>query len=427
LRLPKRIEDDPRAPTLLLRLATGDRLLWSGGVLPAADVAFDDALAAVLRRAHDAGHLVRGLESATRSLDAQERGLARADRHAGVARGERISRLLLVASDGAERFYRHVESLLARHGARAVAVRLDVGASELGERLFGRGAQAKLVMVDHKDAVADALLAIAASEPGGSARAPAPSVSHEPEEAMEITTERVSIDVDGGRMPAYLAKPKGGGPHPPVIVWMEIFGINAHIRDVTERVAREGYVALAPNFFHRTNPTIEVGYDEAGMAAGIGEMQKLDADQMIADARAALAWLRARPDTTEKAGVMGFCIGGHMTYLTAVTTDVAAAASFYGGGIAAPQGPGGKPSPVQRTNAIRGRIVCLFGAKDAMIPQPQVEAIRKALEQHSVRHEIVVYPDADHGFFCDQRATYHAASAKDAWERVKRLFAEELR
>jgi carboxymethylenebutenolidase len=208
---------------------------------------------------------------------------------------------------------------------------------------------------------------------------------------------------------------------------MEIFGINSHIRDVTERVAREGYVALAPNFFHRTAPDLEVGYDEAGMAAGLAELHRLKADQQIADARAALAFLRARPDVRgERIGTMGFCIGGHMAYLTAAETDVAAAASFYGGGIAAPQGPFGGPSPVQRTAKIRGRIVCLFGAKDLLIPPAQVETIRKALADAGTRSEVVVYPDADHGFFCDQRATYHEASAKDAWERVKRLFAETL-
>jgi len=244
---------------------------------------------------------------------------------------------------------------------------------------------------------------------------------------LDITTERVSIPVDGGTMPAYLAKPSRGGPYPGVVVWMEIFGVNSHIRDVTERIAREGYVAVAPTFFHRTAPTLDVGYDDAGRQAGIAEMGRLRADQMVADAQAAVTWLRARPDTTDKIGVTGFCIGGHMTYLTAAETDVAAAASFYGGGIAAPQGPGGQPSPIHRTNKIRGRIVLFFGGKDAMIPSSQREAIRAALEEHSVRHEIVVYDAADHGFFCDQRATYHAASAQDAWERVKRLFAEELR
>ena len=245
---------------------------------------------------------------------------------------------------------------------------------------------------------------------------------------MEITSERMVVPVDGGRMPAYLARPASGGPHPAVLVWMEIFGVNSHIRDVAERVAREGYVALAPNFFHRTSPDIEVGYDDAGMAAGLAELHKLKADQMIADARAAVAFLRARPDVRgDRIGAMGFCIGGHMTYLTAAETDIAAAASFYGGGIAAPQGPGGGPSPIQRTAKIAGRILCLFGGKDALIPQPQVDAIRQALADAGTRHEVVVYDHADHGFFCDQRATYHEASAKDAWERVKRLFAEELR
>jgi carboxymethylenebutenolidase len=246
--------------------------------------------------------------------------------------------------------------------------------------------------------------------------------------ATEIVTERVQVPVDAARMPAYLARPKTPGPHPAVIVWMEIFGVNAHIRDVTERVAREGYVALAPNFFHRTAPDLDVGYDDAGMAAGIAELQKLSAGQMIADARAAVAFLRARPDVRgDRIGAMGFCIGGHMTYLTAAETDVAAAASFYGGGIAAPQGPGGAPSPIQRTAKIQGRMLGLFGAKDHMIPLSQVDAIRKALADAGKRAEVVVYDDADHGFFCDRRATYHEKSAQDAWERVKRLFAEELK
>jgi carboxymethylenebutenolidase len=245
---------------------------------------------------------------------------------------------------------------------------------------------------------------------------------------MEILTGRVTIPLeDGAKMGGYLARPAEGGPRPAVIVFMEIFGVNAHIRDVTERVAREGYVALAPDYFHRTGPGIELGYDQAGMAEGMKHLGKLRADSMIADAKAALAFLRGRKDVRgERIGAMGFCIGGHMTYLTACATDVAAAASFYGGGIAAAQGPGGGPSTVSRTGGMRGRILCLFGGKDAHIPQDQVRTIEQALKKAGVRHEVVVYPDADHGFFCDQRATYHRASAEDAWTRVKKLFREEL-
>jgi carboxymethylenebutenolidase len=243
---------------------------------------------------------------------------------------------------------------------------------------------------------------------------------------MDITTERVRIPVGRSEMGGYLARPKDGASRPAVLVFMEIFGINAHIRDVTERVAREGYVALAPDYFHRTGPGVEYGYDEKGMAGGMKLLAQLEADEMIADSQAAIAWLRARKDVNGRIGAMGFCIGGHMTYLTACETDVTASASFYGGGIAAPQGPGGAPSTVSRTSKIRGRILCLFGQKDALIPQAQVEAIRAALAKAGVKHEVVVYPDADHGFFCDQRATYQKSAADDAWKRVKALFKSEL-
>ena len=186
---------------------------------------------------------------------------------------------------------------------------------------------------------------------------------------MGIQTERVEIQVGGATMGGYLAKPDDGGSHPAVIVYMEIFGVNSHIRDVVERVAGEGYVALAPDYFHRTGPGVEYGYDDDGMAKGMALLGQLKADEMIADAQATIDFLRARDDVAgTKVGAMGFCIGGHMTYLTACETDVSASASFYGGGIAAPQGPGGQGSTVGRTGKIGGRIVCLIGEQDGMIP-----------------------------------------------------------
>lgn len=246
---------------------------------------------------------------------------------------------------------------------------------------------------------------------------------------MSDRTEDIAITTpDGGTMPAYLARPEGEGPWPAVIVWMEIFGVNDHIRDVTRRVAAEGYVALAPNFFHRTAPDLNLGYDEAGFEEGFKHLNQLQADQMIADARAAVATLRERDDIVgDRIGAMGFCIGGHMTYLTACETDVVAAASYYGGGIAAPQGPGGAPSTLSRTSKIGGRIVCFFGGQDALIPADQVEAIRAALAEAGTDHAVHVYDAADHGFHCDQRGTYHEASAKDAWTKTKALFAEKLK
>jgi len=245
---------------------------------------------------------------------------------------------------------------------------------------------------------------------------------------MEIVTERIQIPLaDGGSMGGYLARPEGSAALPAVIVYMEIFGVNSHIRDVVDRVAREGYVALAPDFFHRSGPGAEYGYDEEGFSKGMVLLGQLTADEMITDAAATLACLRARPDVRgDRIGCMGFCIGGHMTYLTACETDVAAAASFYGGGIAAPEGPGGQASTLERTGKLSGRLLCLFGEKDAFIPLEQVDAIRSALETTGGGHEVVVYPGADHGFFCDQRDAFQEAAASDAWTRVKALFQKQL-
>lgn len=246
---------------------------------------------------------------------------------------------------------------------------------------------------------------------------------------MAVQSEKIQIPTkSGAKMGAYLARPEGGGRHPAVIVWMEIFGVNDHIRDVTRRVAAEGYVAVAPDFFHRTAPGLELGYDEKGMNTGIGNLMKLTADEMIADAKDTLAYLRGRPDVEgAKIGAMGFCIGGHMTYLTACETDIVAAASYYGGGIAGAQGPGGAVSTLSRTPKIKGRIHCYFGAKDAMIPLDQVDAVRNALKNAGVDHAVEVYSEADHGFHCDQRASYHAASAKDAWTKTLALFEKKLK
>ncbi len=244
---------------------------------------------------------------------------------------------------------------------------------------------------------------------------------------MDITTERVGIAVGGGSMGGYLARPADTETRPAVIVFMEIFGINSHIRDVVERVAREGYVALAPDYFQRTGPGVEYGYDDDGMAKGMVLLGQLKSDEMIADAQATLDYLRGRSDVRgDRIGAMGFCIGGHMTYLTACETDVVASASFYGGGVAAPQGPGGQASTIGRTVNLRGRILCLFGEKDGFIPLDQVDAIKAALADAGVAHDSVVYPGADHGFFCDQRDAYRKDAADDAWNRVKVMFYSEL-
>jgi len=244
---------------------------------------------------------------------------------------------------------------------------------------------------------------------------------------MSVATENVTIAVGSDEMGAYIARPEGDATLPAVVVFMEIFGVNEHIQDVTRRVADLGYVAIAPDYFHRTGAGMKLAYDDDGMGEGMKHLGQLTADQMVADAEATLGYLRGRSDVKgDSIGAMGFCIGGHMTYLTAASTDVKAAASFYGGGIAGPAGPGGAVPTVAKTSGIQGHIVCLFGGQDQMIPDHQVETIREALEAAGTKHEIVIYPKADHGFFCDQRPTFNADAAEDAWTRVQTLFSSEL-
>jgi hypothetical protein len=160
LRLPKLVEAHPRGQQVLHILATQARPLWPETELEVPMATLSSKMASALRSAHNAGHVVRSLESAERMLAAQERGLGLVDRNSGVPRGVRVSRLLVLADDGAERFYRQVERLLRRYGPRVLAVRLDADADALGELLFGTKGRARLLMLNHKEAVSAFLLAM---------------------------------------------------------------------------------------------------------------------------------------------------------------------------------------------------------------------------------------------------------------------------
>jgi hypothetical protein len=161
IRLPKSIESDPRTSRLLGALTDQSRLLWPGGTVKIPEARLNDALKEVLLAAYHAGQVARSLQKVDQRLAAEARGQGMADQKSGVPRGQRISRLLILASDGAERFYRQGESLLQRHGSRVMAVRLHADAEQLGGLLYGPGRAARLLMMEHKAAVGAALLALA--------------------------------------------------------------------------------------------------------------------------------------------------------------------------------------------------------------------------------------------------------------------------
>lgn len=159
-RLPKLVEADARAPQVTRALAAQTAPLWARSALRVAQVPSTPALTAALQRAARAEQLVRGLEGAARTLDAEARGQRIADEKSGTPRGARMSRLLLLADDGAERFYRDAEALLRRHGDRVLALRVSLDGAAFGALLFGADAPTRAALVEHKDAVADVLFAL---------------------------------------------------------------------------------------------------------------------------------------------------------------------------------------------------------------------------------------------------------------------------
>ena len=161
LRMPRVVESDLRGERLLHLLTTQTRPLWKESELEVFVTTLSPELTAALHNALNAGQVVRSLENAERTLDAEKRGLSLVDQRSDIPQGVRISRLLLLSDDGAERFYRQVERLLRRHGHRVLAVRLEADANTLGETLFGPNHLVRLLMLNHKKAVSEALLSIA--------------------------------------------------------------------------------------------------------------------------------------------------------------------------------------------------------------------------------------------------------------------------
>ena len=224
---------------------------------------------------------------------------------------------------------------------------------------------------------------------------------------------------------AFLARPSDTEPRAGVIVAMEMFGVTEHVRDVARRVAGLGYAAIAPDFYHRADPGIELPATAEGRARGLELLGTLRRSDVVADVRAAAD--RLRRDGAQRVGMLGLSLGGHLAYLAATQLDLAATVVFYGGWLTDGEIALGRPEPtVALTPGVAGRMLLLYGEHDHVAPAADRAALADALARAGVRHELVVYPDTPHGFFCDRRDTFRAAESDDAWERVRTLFAEEL-
>ncbi len=239
---------------------------------------------------------------------------------------------------------------------------------------------------------------------------------------MDVTSSTVQLNTPDGKMDSYVAQPKDSGSYPGIVVIQEAFGVNSHIKKVTERIAAEGYVAIAPDIFHRETERL-IPYSD--MPKAIATMQRVVDSKAMDDVGAAIAHLKSQSNVKSGSlGVIGFCMGGRLTYLTAAhhANDIKAAVPYYGGGI-----PMGNPSPLSRTGEIKCPMYLFFGGKDQLISADQVNQVKAELTAKKVDFKMEVYPEAGHGFFCDDRGSYHEASAKDAWEKTKAFLAQHLK
>ncbi|MGB6482925.1 MAG: dienelactone hydrolase family protein [Candidatus Acidiferrales bacterium] len=229
----------------------------------------------------------------------------------------------------------------------------------------------------------------------------------------EVKAEFVTLNVnDGTTMRAFLAQPEGRGKLPGILVFQEAFGVDKHIRDVAERFAREGYLAIAPELFHRTAPPGFEG-NSADFQSVMPHVAGLNDKNLEADIRAAHeALLRHSAIDPQRIACVGFCMGGRVSFLANLISSLRAAISFYGGGIAkSERGPG----LLERAGETHAPIFLFWGGLDKHIGPEQRQAVGNALRNARKTFASMEFADADHAFFNDTRPNYNKAAAMQAW------------
>ena len=224
-------------------------------------------------------------------------------------------------------------------------------------------------------------------------------------------TIRIPASDGSGSFDAYLALPPSG-QGPGIVLAQEIFGVNATMRAVADHYAEEGYVVLVPDLFWRQQPGIQLGYTEADFQRAFGLYQGFDETLGVADIQASLNALRARPECSGQAGVLGFCLGGKLAYLAACHTDADVAVGYYGVGI---------EKALDDAQGLRGRLVLHIAENDAFCP-PEARAAILATLSGREQTELYVYPGVDHAFARQGGDHFHKPSALMAHQRSVAAF-----
>ena len=228
----------------------------------------------------------------------------------------------------------------------------------------------------------------------------------------------ISLTTPGGAMPVYIAAPEGRGPHPAVLVIQGMHGVEAFELSVAERLAEHGYVGAVPDLFHR-GPACFLREELDQRRRGMSD------PQVIGDVSATMRYLQEQPYVrADRIGIIGFCMGGRVSYLMAATSaEIRVAADFYGDGVL--RGEEG-PAPFELTSRIRCPVAIFDGEED---PHPSPEEVRKIeaeLARHGVVHEVHIYPGVGHGFMSAQGARRRADVIEDAWSCLLSWLAQPL-
>ena len=227
---------------------------------------------------------------------------------------------------------------------------------------------------------------------------------------MSVTAKMIEFPLSGGTTPGYLAMPGGSGNHPALVVIQEWWGLVPHIKDVAERFAHEGFIALAPDLYHGQ---VAEEPDEARKLA-----MDLDRNRAVAEIVAAACYLKAMDIVQpNKIGIVGWCMGGGLALSTTASCgDIGATVAFYG-----------RPLDADDTARLTAPVLGLYGELDQGIPVEAVRAFEQELKAHDITHEVHVYPGAGHAFFNETRPhIYHAEAAKEAWQKALAWFRRYL-
>lgn len=243
-------------------------------------------------------------------------------------------------------------------------------------------------------------------------------------DANGLVAGEVKIPVSGGEIPAYRAMPDGKNKNfPVVLVVHEIFGVHEWIQDVCRRFAKLGYMAIAPSLYARQGDVTQMKNVQEIIR---NVVSKVPDAQVMADLDATTVWAKKNNGNTKKLSVTGFCWGGRITWLYAAhNKDVDAGAAWYGGLVPnerSPRNPNQPKFPIDVVKDLKAPVIGFYGGLDTGIPLNTVQQMQEELKKAKSDSEIVVFPNADHGFLADYRPSYNKQSAEDAWKRLQDWF-----